>query len=197
MEYYNYKNWENGDVITADSLNAIEKGLTLLTSDENKTSAQIAGIVDLFDGTLENIGSSAQAYMETGGINPATGANDDTVSATRTADKFTISSGKFVMFSRSGYAYNSKIKVYRYSTSNQYKGMFEWAYGLWFYVPYAEFIRVVDEGHPNDTASMNCTYADYKLKAKELRLASSSSGSTKEFRITVNDSGTITATEVT
>ena len=48
-----------------------------------------------------------------------------------------------------------------------------------------------------DSDATNKAYVDAKISDKEIILASSTAGSTKKFKITVDDSGTLSATEVT
>lgn len=199
MDYYDKTNWENGDTITADLLNNVESGLCGVKSGNNDTLTKLMGFFNsIFGGSLFANNADIYTPPRTGGIDPETGEDDDTQTNAQRCDLFWIESGGYYSLDRNFAPSRKNIRVYIYNSSNTFLTSFNWEYGLLFHVNTGEKIRVVevDPGEAYVGQAFKVRRHDYIYNPSKFELPSSTQGSAKKFQISVDDSGTITATEV-
>ncbi len=196
--YFSPTLWKNGDIITADALNNTENGICAEISDrcalEEKTECVINGL----NATVAIQITAATSIVETGGIDPETGEDDDTqTDAKRTpGDGFVVTEGEIIYFGRNLRIKGQPFEVYVYDSNKDYVGTFGWRYFDKLKVMQSGYWKIVDKLGSN-VADVYKYKNEVTFEAQKITLLSSTSGSTKKFDITVNDSGTITATEVT
>lgn len=193
---YTPTDWETGDVITAELLNKAENGIAKVTQGQIENTMDITAMLVADNAEIAINDLSLSLNVTQGAIDKTTGedvAGDGYCSGMVFVQKEWSTS--FENASSDG-----EITVYWYThafgTVNSYLGCTSARYGEYLPVPDgAQGARIWDENAETAPAvTQNSKY--YKMTRKRLEVASSTSGSTKRFAITVNDSGTITATEI-
>lgn len=116
---------------------------------------------------------------------------------TQAYDDYSHVQGRFNVENISGYAHVVGNGTYGAAPNNQSNAhTLDWKGNAWFA---GDVYTGSTSGKNRDAGSKKLAtedYVDSKISDKELILTSSTSGSTKKFRITVDDNGTISATEV-
>lgn len=196
MDYYDKTVWENGDTITADLLNKTENCICDVISAQNNNLLRFEGFLQsVFGGSFNRAISGDYITAEAGGINPTTGQNDDTVEGARTATMHQVQHEGYY----SVYRYNQTqdVRVYLYDTGQNFIQSFNWRKGLLFYINSGYYVRIVDyKPYSSNPSPFYLEQLTYNYDPSKFELPSSTPGSTKKFQISVDDSGTITATEV-
>lgn len=193
---YTPTDWETGDVITAELLDKAENGIAKIAQGQIDNIMDITAMLVADNAAIAVNSLSLELNVTQGAIDKTTGA--DVAGDGYCSQMFIVQNGWSISLENS--SSDGEITVYWYShsygTSGDYLGYTSARYGEYLPCPDgAHGARIWDANAETAPAvTQNSKY--YRMTRKRLEVASSTSGSTKRFAITVNDSGTITATEI-
>ncbi len=179
------KEWQNGDIITADSLDALENGISENSQFSNVIANEIDGIVASTRGNLEGVSESSAKTLETGGIDPETGEDDDTQTDAKRTGEFRLSGGDLVSFKIGTSTAKEDIKLFFYKNGSCW-GFTRWKCNEKYIVPVSGTFRVVCE----NGATLYVTKHSYSFTAREIPIYASDDP-TIRFLVTVNKKGEI------
>lgn len=189
---YTPTDWETGDVITAELLDKAEGGIVKVAQGQIENTMDIIAMLVADNAAIAVNSLSLLLNVTQGAIDKATGA--DIAGDGYCSGMFIVQNGWSISLENP--SSDGEITVYWYGTSNRYLGYTSARYGEYLPCPDgATGARIWDENAETaPEVTQNKKY--YRMTRKRLEVASSTTGSTKRFAITVNDSGTITATEI-
>lgn len=193
---YTPTDWETGDVITAELLDKAENGIAKVAQEHIENTMDITAMLVADNAEIAINPLSLLVNVTQGAIDKATG--EDVAGDGYCSGMVIVQSGWSTSFENA--SSDGEITVYWYTNSygtiNNYLGYTSARYGEYLPCPDgAHGARIWDENAETAPAvTQNSKY--YRMTRKRLEVASSTTGSTKRFAITVDDSGTITATEI-
>lgn len=191
---YTPTDWETGDVITAELLDKAENGIAKVAQGQIENTMDITAMLVADNAAIAVNSLSILVNVTQGAIDKTTG--EDVAGDGYCSGMVFVQREWSTSFENASSDGEITVYWYTYGTINSYLGCTSARYGEYLPVPDgARGVRIWDENAETAPAVMqNSKY--YKMTRKRLEVASSTSGSTKRFAITVDDSGAITATEI-